>query len=927
MTTRWQSQWTLFHELVPLSHEERSARLEEIAGDDPELATELRKLLAAHDQPAAIDNPIHGLQEAKAGGMRLGPWELIEEIAEGGMGQVWRGRRADGRYEMEIAVKFPMTAGGPWLSERFAAERKILANLSHPNIARLLDGGETESGQPYLVMEWIAGQPITRYVHEHGLSIAERIELLLPICHAVHYAHRSLIVHRDIKPANVLVTNEGAPKLLDFGIAKPLSGLAQTVDQTQTGFAFTPEYAAPEQIRGEPIGTAADVHALGAIAFELLTEEKAFQVTGKTMAQWIEEASTRTPPVPSAHIRNDPARKRLISGDLDIIVAKAMHLDPDRRYESAASLAKDLENWIAQRPIMARPDSARYRIAKFVARHRISTLMTVLAIGTLISLTVILAGQTRRLETALNQATEQSDRATRVSQFLSELFGQASPNLHGGDPPSLDTLLLQGVQQIDRASLPDDVRGSLEQTMGRALVDLGRIDEAGSVLRAALDRLQESQWLERADALSALASVEAYGERYDTAIELQQRAVAVLVRSGDALQVRAAKANLAGFLQRSGDRETARKMLEEALDGEAAQGDRRARLQLADAHIRMGAFLWSDGNFSGAQDEYERAHDTFIDLLGPANPRSVNARYALGTVYLRQGEYAKAEQELLTTLNERIALFGDEHPLVATTHKALGANYYQSGNSLLAREHHRKALQMEEMLFGPNSIPIHGSLNNLALVEHELGQFDDARALFERALSLLESQHGPSSEKLMTPLINLALVAVDQQQPTRAMNYLERVAEIQRENDTPADHPSSGFYHHLAGRAQLAASNLHGAITHFSAAIDLRRTIGAGHHPHLADSLAWLARAHMAAGRWTDALVAAQEALAISSEKRGDSDYRTLEIQFITGQLRSCSDDPQALRLIQNANDELMRLRGEADWRLERLRQLPLPCR
>lgn len=926
-TQRWQSQWTLFHELTPLSSADREDRLRAIAQDDADLARELKILLDAHDQPSAIDTPIQSMADAKSGGMRLGPWELLEEIAEGGMGQVWRARRADGRFETDVAVKFPMTAGGPWLSERFASERKILANLSHPNIARLLDGGETDAGQPYLVMEWIDGQPITRFCQQKRMSVARRIELLLPICHAVHYAHRNLIIHRDIKPANILVTDEGVPKLLDFGIAKPLSGLAQTVDQTQTGFAFTPEYAAPEQIRGEPIGTAADVHALGAILFELLTEEKAFQVTGKTMAQWIEEAATRTSPIPSDHITNDPARKKLVSGDLDVIAAKAMHLDPDRRYESAASFAKDLENWLAHRPVMARPDSARYRMTKFVARHQISTLMTALAISALVSLTVILAGQARRLEIALEQATAQSDRATRVSQFLGELFGQASPNLHGGNPPALDTLLLQGVQQIDRASLPDDVRGSLEQTMGRALVDLGRIDEASAVLQSALGRLQESQWLERADTLSAIASVEAYGERYPTAIDLQQQAVALLENHGDALQVRAAKANLAGFMQRSGDRATAREMLEQALQDEGAQGDRAARLQLADARIRMGALLWSDGDFVAAQSEYEKAHATFVELLGPSNPRSINARYAIGTVFLRQGEYAKAEKELLATLEERINLFGEDHPVVATTHKALGANYYQSGNAPLAKEHHQLALQIEESLFGANSIPIHGSLNNLALVEHELGQFDQARLLFERALTLLEGQHGRLSENLMTPLINLALVAVDQERPDLARIYLDRVASIQRENETPPDHPSFGFHHHLLGRALLDAGDISGATAELSKAVELRREVSGGHHPHLADSLAWLARARMRLpGNPTEeTLKLVQEALNISREKRGNEDYRTLEIQYIAGQLQRCRD-ATASEQTETALQGLIDVRGESDWRLRRLRELSPPC-
>jgi non-specific serine/threonine protein kinase/serine/threonine-protein kinase len=356
------------------------------ACQNPSLRREIESLLQAHDgaDPRVLSPDVQIPLRLRSGA-RIGSYEILEEIAEGGMGAVYRAIRADGEYRQQVALKvMHAELGGAAMTARFRSERQILAHLDHPNIARILDGGATPEGLPYFVMEWIDGQPVTNYCDLNKLSVEQRLQLFRAICLAIHYAHQRLIIHRDIKPSNILVAADGIPKLVDFGIAKVLdAGLFPEKEAlTTTGIRMmTPEYASPEQFHGQPITTASDTYSLGLVLFELLTGTRAYNFEGRTPYEIARMVTECEPEAPSNAIRRGKGvprgspgmtpktLSRRLEGDLDNIVAKALRKQPEERYQSVEQFADDIRRHLESLPILARKDTARYRTAKFVKRH------------------------------------------------------------------------------------------------------------------------------------------------------------------------------------------------------------------------------------------------------------------------------------------------------------------------------------------------------------------------------------------------------------------------------------------------------------------------------------------------------------------------------------------------------------------------------
>jgi eukaryotic-like serine/threonine-protein kinase len=416
----WKRLKQVLNTVLPLTGEERSSYLDHVFAADPSLRPELESLLRSHEE--ATDNflrdpavallaPIIAPPVSSQAGRRIGAYEILEEIGRGGMGEVYRAIRVDGEFDREVAIK--MVRGGfdtRFILDRFRNERQILAGLDHPNIARLLDGGTTDEGIPYLVMELVEGTPIDAHCDVYSLSISQRLELFRSVCGAVHYAHQHVVIHRDLKPGNILVTPQGVPKLLDFGIAKIVDpGVGA---ETTLMHALTPEYASPEQVRGQPVSTASDVYSLGVVLYQLLTGRSPYaryNTSAPELARAICEIEPSRPSTttfkrgagPETAASADSASKvregspqklhRRLRGDLDNIVLKAMRKEPERRYASAEQFAEDLRRHLAGLPVIARQDSWSYRTGKFIRRHTAIVAATVIVIVTLaIGMTVTL---------------------------------------------------------------------------------------------------------------------------------------------------------------------------------------------------------------------------------------------------------------------------------------------------------------------------------------------------------------------------------------------------------------------------------------------------------------------------------------------------------------------------------------------------------
>src|SRR5215207_8326514 len=466
---RWRQVQAVVDAVLDVPSGARAALLDHTCAGDPALRAEAERLVRSCDdaegfmeEPAAdyaalfmSDAALVDARSdfrpspASAQGALVGPYRIVREAGHGGMGTVYLAERADDQYRKQVALKLVRAglASEVDVLRRFRDERQILASLDHPGIARLLDGGVTADGVPWFAMEYVAGTPLDRYCDEHGLTVDERLTLFARVCEAVAFAHRNLVVHRDLKPSNVLVTDDGVVKLLDFGIAKLLQPQPQPEREpiTQVGpRAMTPEYAAPEQVRGEPVTTATDVYALGAILYALLTGQRAHRLDRRTAAEVERVVCDTNPEPPSVAVTRtidvghaDGSRERItpervseargtdsgrlrrrLRGDLDTIVLKALHKDPVRRYASADALLEELRRYRAGLPVQARPDSRLYRIGKFVRRHRLGV-----AAGAAVLLSLVggLAGtlwQARAASRAAAAASREAAKARAVTEFV-----------------------------------------------------------------------------------------------------------------------------------------------------------------------------------------------------------------------------------------------------------------------------------------------------------------------------------------------------------------------------------------------------------------------------------------------------------------------------------------------------------------------------
>ena len=443
---------------------------EHFAGDPAEVET--ATFLATAPKPARMGH-------AGAGDM-VGPYRLISELGHGGMGAVWLAERPDGQLKRQVALKLPHLVWGGALAERLNRERDILASLEHSHIARLYDAGVDSQGRPYLAMEYVEGQPIDVYCRERALPLGERLELLLQVAAAVAHAHARLVVHRDLKPGNILVTADGQVQLLDFGIAKLMEGdrTEDTLLTELSGRALTPAYASPEQIRGEPLGTASDVYSLGAVAYELLTGARPYRLKRASAAE-LEEAVTSIDAPLASEAAREPALRKQLKGDLDAILNKALKTNSTQRYATVEALAQDLRRHLDHQPVLAQPDRLSYRAGKFISRHRLQV-----AAGVIVAL-ALLAGAGVALWQA-QRARAQAARAEEVKRLVLSIFEDADTAGGGSRQTSAVDLLEQARARLAAVPVSDPaVRAELLTSVGISLVGLGEYKQAEQVLEEA----------------------------------------------------------------------------------------------------------------------------------------------------------------------------------------------------------------------------------------------------------------------------------------------------------------------------------------------------------------------------------------------------------------------------------------------------------
>jgi len=496
---RWARVKELFEAAADLSPNARGALLKRECDGDDALRREVESLLDSDAQTDAfIELPVLEMPrdlfpeptEESLAGRQFGAYQVIREIGRGGLGAVYLAARSDDEYRKQVAIKLVRRGlDTEDILRRFRNERQILAQLDHPNIARLIDGGTTQDGLPYFVMEYVEGEPIGGYCDTHGLATSERLNLFRKVCAAVTYAHQNLVIHRDLKPSNILVTQEGEPKLLDFGIAKLLGPEEEALVQTMIGQQImTPEYASPEQIKGERITTASDVYSLGVLLYELLTGRRPYRLKTRAPDEISHAITSQEPERPSTAIVRGENQKResrnskFLRGDLDNIVLMAMRKEPARRYASVGQFSEDIRRHLGELPVVARKDTVSYRAGKFVARHRIGVAAAALILLSLLGgiIATLIQVRTARREKA---------KAEAISIFLGRTLNASNPDRNSKGQPTVQDILQDASQRLATEELSDqpEVRAELQRIIGESYLSLGLYDLAEQNLTAALE--------------------------------------------------------------------------------------------------------------------------------------------------------------------------------------------------------------------------------------------------------------------------------------------------------------------------------------------------------------------------------------------------------------------------------------------------------
>ncbi len=854
---------SIFEAALDLPPEERPAFLAESCGDDQELHALLQRLLAgAEDEAtdgdltepllaggafrglfgAALRRELAGDDAPLPEGTRIGRYRVLRELGRGGMAVVYLAERADGGFDQQLAIKLLQRGfeSGELLA-RFEQERQILAAARHPGIARLLDGGVSDDGRPFLAMEYVEGLPIDQHADLHRLTVRERVRLLVQVGRAIEDAHRNLVIHRDIKPSNILVTAGGHAKLLDFGIAKLWNPQAPG-DLTRTASRLlTPAYASPEQIAGRPVTTASDVYQLGMLLYVLLAgclpyrslEGNAASAGEAARAIVHDEPLRLTASLTSGTGHEAEARgttpsrlRRELAGDLETIVSTALRKEPERRYASVAQLLDDLERYLEGRPVGARPDTLVYRFVKFGSRHRAAVATAAVALFLLAGVAI---AYTLRLRSERDRAERAAAEATQVAEFLRGLFAISAPTRSAGELVTARQLLDQGAARIDRELRGQpDLEADMMTLMGQVYGELAHYTEARSLLERAVALRRQYPGPERRDlasSLQALARVRGESGALKEARGLYREALAIR-------EANAASRPLEGH---GGDADLGR-----TLDG-------------------LGHVLALEGKYSLASHLHRRAVVLLERARGPRDPDLGLALRGLGFALRRSNRPREARPVLVRALDILRARYGSEHPYSTETQVELGVALRGLHDLDGALEQLGGVLPFLERAYGPDHPKVAFAMTELGLAQSERGKAERAIPLLERAVRIRETALGPGHPDTATSLIAL-------------------------------------------GRAQWLHGDLEPALARFEKARAILEPAVGADHPDLSVVFDCMAAILKQLGRLAEARPFYEKALAIRQKTFGKNDlYLFMPLYSLAGlqrQLGDCASAEKTLRQV-----------------------------
>ena len=789
-TPDWDHLQDLFHRSLALPEAEREAFLREATGGDEATLRQVLDLLAGDATHSPLDTPAEefarlALDDPGVPASEVGRYRLKYVLGRGGTGVVFYGEHVE--LGTPAAVKLLRDA---WVSPerraRFAREARMLAQLDHPSIARLLEADSLPDGTPYFVMEYVDGSPVTEYCSRHALTVRQRVRLFRAICEAVQHAHRQAIIHRDLKPSNILVAREqeaqkesGAVplvKLLDFGIAKHLDDLDEPALQTRTGFRLlTPAYAAPEQLHGGAIGVYTDVYALGILLYEMLAGRRPYDLEGMSPVEADRTLLEHGAAGPSEAVgRPQSGVSAGEWADLDVLCLKAMHPEATRRYASVEALARDVDHFLRGEPLEARRDSWGYRGAKFIRRHR---RMFGLAAAASLILAAVIGFYTIRLADARDAAVADAERARRIQAFVTGLFQGGDEAAGPADTLRVITLLRQGVEEARVLDAAPDVQADLFETLGGIFQEFGDFETADSLLSGALGRRRAWFGPDHPSVARSLVSLGLLRLNQAKLEEADSLVAAGLAASRQRLatphpELAEAVAAYGIVLQARGDYDRAAEVLEEAARLYAQLPDPGLGLSKTLSELANTYFYAGDYATSDSLNRLALAMDQ--DLFGRRHPNVASTLVNLAATRFNLGFVEEAELLYRQALEIYVAYYGEDHPTTASNMvmlaQALAArDQFEEAISLLV-----PALQVRERVYGPDHPRVATTLSELGTIALKRGDLDDAEASFERMVSIYRRAYDDHHYHIAIALSNLASVY-------RERGDLERCEEVMRD--------------------------------------------------------------------------------------------------------------------------------------------------
>lgn len=856
----WRELQSIFQQAVALPQEDRKEFLDRVCDSNLDLRNEIEALLIADQSQESVDSPLKldmANLDSKLVGSVIDDWKIIRQIGVGGMGTVFLAHRHTTDFQQSAALKLVKKGmDSEAVVQRFQQERKILASLNHKNIAKLLDGGMTQDGRPYFVMEHVDGLPITQYCDQHRLNISQRLNLFRAVCSAVHHAHKNLIVHRDLKPSNIIVTGSGDLKLLDFGIAKLLDD-SENQQFTRTGMQLhTPAYASPEQLINDPITTASDIYALGILFYELLTGRRPFEIK-RSEQEFRELVLTGQPVKPSdavteivsitnktqtaetiSQCRSTRVQglKRTLAGDLDTICMMAMHREADRRYTSASEFASDIQRHLDGLPVSARPDSRVYRLNKFIKRNKASVSIASLAVLSIILITIFYTSQ---LKLQRDIAIKERQKSDEVVRFVTGLFEYSKPSRRLGKDISAKDLLDEGANRIQFELVEQPlVQQTLKQVLGEVYYKLGQEQKALDLLTDALAKQREllgENHLDVATTKLVLALVHQDRGNYDFAAELLSQAL-----------------------------QTKKKLLGE--------------LHFDVAEV-LSVFAYMEqmrGGYPQAETYFKKGLDISEQLSNGDNVYLAKLTKQLGGFYRYLDRNSEAEPLLRKALAMQVRIYqGGPHPDINSTKRELAALLRSTGEYQESKRLYLEVIESRTKILGPDHPELGNTWNSYSLLLTRMDDYEGALAANIRFIEILKRAYSEATPSLAAAYFNQASMLRDLDRYSEAIKHYRLASETQDLVGLPEKHVHRAFP--IAGIASVYVDqkNYAEATQLYRKVLALRRESLSDDHKTVIDAKNSLGGALTGLKRYKEAEELLLESYQQSLKTRGSKDGRT----------------------------------------------------